>query len=79
MSNLSLQGRQDADFPERLFTYNYRLHDRYRLPVASLAVLADEREDWKPNGFSYHLFGCDVGIRDSARPARHRNGPVRLQ
>ncbi len=49
--------------PERVFTYNYRLYDRYRRPVASLAVLADERENWKPNGFGYHLFGCEVGIR----------------
>jgi hypothetical protein len=26
-------------------------------------VLADERENWKPNGFGYQLFGCEVGIR----------------
>jgi hypothetical protein len=26
-----------------VFTYNYRLYDKYRRPIASLAVLADER------------------------------------
>ena len=26
-------------------------------------MLADERENWKPNGFGYQLFGCEVGIR----------------
>ena len=61
--HVEVQGQHDADFPERLFTYNYRLYDRYRRPVASLAVLADERENWKPDGFGYQLFGCEVGIR----------------
>jgi hypothetical protein len=61
--HVEVQGQQDADFPERLFTYNYRLYDRYRRPVASLAVLADERENWKPTHFGYQLFGCEVGIR----------------
>jgi hypothetical protein len=61
--HVEVQGQRDADFPERLFTYNYRLYDRYRRPVASLAVLADEAEDWKPTHFGYQLFGCEVGIR----------------
>jgi len=61
--HVEVQGQRDANFPERLFTYNYRLYDRYRRPVASLAVLADEAEDWKPTHFGYQLFGCEVGIR----------------
>jgi len=61
--HVEVQGQRDANFPERLFTYNYRLYDRYRRPVASLAVLADEGEDWKPTHFGYQLFGCEVGIR----------------
>jgi hypothetical protein len=55
--------RHDADFPARLFTYNYRLYDRYRRPVATLAVLADDGENWKPTHFGYQLFGCEMGIR----------------
>ena len=61
--HVEVQGQHDADFPERLFTYNYRLYDRYRRPVASLAVLADESEQWKPTHYGYRLFGCEVGIR----------------
>ena len=45
-------------FAERLFTYNYRLYDRYRRPVATLAVLADEQTRWRPERFGYALFGC---------------------
>ena len=57
-----VQGQHDATFPERLFTYNYRLYDRYRRPVASLAVLADDRESWKPTHYGYQLYGREVGI-----------------
>lgn len=61
--HIEVQGGHDGDFAERLFTYNYRLYDKYRRPVASLAVLADDREYWKPQSFGYELFGCEAGIR----------------
>ena len=46
--HIEVQGGQEGDFAERLFTYNYRLYDKYRRPIASLAVLADDRPHWKP-------------------------------
>jgi hypothetical protein len=58
-----VQGRHDKGFAERVFTYNYRLYDRYRQPIASLAVLADMRAGWRPESFGYTLFGCDMAIR----------------
>jgi hypothetical protein len=30
--------------------------------VASLAILADDRPNWKPDHFSYELLGCKAGI-----------------
>jgi len=61
--HIEVQGGHDGNFAERLFTYNYRLYDKYRRPIASLAVLADDREHWKPQTYGYELFGCEVGIR----------------
>ena len=61
--HVEVQGSHDSHFAERMFTYNYRLYDRYRRPVASLAVLADESATWKPQSFGYQLFDCEVGIR----------------
>jgi hypothetical protein len=55
---IEVQGQHDAGFAERLFVYNYRLFDRYRRPVATLAVLADERPHWKPQRYGFELFGC---------------------
>jgi len=61
--HIDVQGGFDKSFAERIFVYNYRIYDRYRRPVASLALLADGRVRWRPASFEYRLFGCEVGIR----------------
>jgi hypothetical protein len=37
--HIEVQGQREKAFPERMFIYSYRLYDRYRRPVVSLAVL----------------------------------------
>lgn len=61
--HIEVQSQFDKTFAERVFVYNYRIYDRHRRPVASLAVLADRSACWKPASFHYELFGCEVGIR----------------
>ena len=56
--HIEVQGAPQAEFAERMFVYNYRLYDKYRQPIASLAVLADEQKNWKPTAFGYELLGC---------------------
>ncbi|MBC7860060.1 MAG: DUF4351 domain-containing protein [Burkholderiaceae bacterium] len=60
--HIEVQGGRDSGFAERIFTYNYRLYDRYRRPVASLALLADKGAKWRPTGFGYRLFGCAMRL-----------------
>jgi predicted transposase YdaD len=60
--HLEVQGRHDSDFAERIFVYNYRVYDRYRRPVASLALLTDASNSWRPDTYSYCLLGCQVRI-----------------
>ena len=61
--HVEVQAQPDSKFEERMFTYNYRLRDRYGKPVASLAVLADERPNWRPNEFKSELWGCSIVFR----------------
>jgi len=61
--HVEIQGRNEEEFGQRLFIYNYRIYDRYRRPVVTLAVLADEQEDWRPDRFGFRRWGCEVGIR----------------
>ncbi|MHC5742596.1 MAG: RpnC/YadD family protein [Nostoc sp.] len=61
--HLEVQSQEESDFAQRMFSYNYRIFDRYKRSVASLAVLGDDRTTWRPNQFSYCLFGCQVDFR----------------
>ncbi len=61
--HVEVQGDAEPDLAKRLFVYNYRVYDRHRRPVVSLAVLADERPDWRPERFGWQRWGCEVGIR----------------
>jgi hypothetical protein len=56
--HLEVQGSRQAEFAERMFVYNYRLYDRYRHPIASMAVLADESTHWHPRSFAFEVLGC---------------------
>lgn len=60
--HLEVQGQVDLRFAERMFEYHYRLRDRYNLPVVNLAVLADERQNWRPTHLEYSLWGCQVSF-----------------
>jgi hypothetical protein len=61
--HVEVQTARDADFPERMYVYNYRIFDRYNQAVASLAVLADDDPNWRPSEFRQELFGCETRIR----------------
>lgn len=61
--HVEIQGGREADFPKRMYVYNYRLFDRYGCPVASLAVLTDDEAGWRPDHFRSEVFGCETGIR----------------
>ncbi len=61
--HLEVQGSAQAEFAERMFVYNYRIYDRYRRPVASMAVLADDTPSWKPQEFSFEVLGCKHSLQ----------------
>ncbi len=58
--HVEIQSQQQAEFPTRMYFYNYRIFDRYFRPVLSLAVLGDESLKWRPQKFEYTIFGCRV-------------------
>ncbi|PPJ64798.1 transposase [Cuspidothrix issatschenkoi] len=60
--HLEVQGQYDSKFTERMYTYNYRLFDRHKKCVISLAVLADEDPNWRPSSYNYQLGGCRVSL-----------------
>ena len=60
--HVEVQAGREGDFPERMFVYNYRIYDRYRIPVTSIAVLADDSPSWSPEPFKYGMWGSSMGL-----------------
>jgi hypothetical protein len=58
--HIEVQSQAQEEFAERMFIYNYRIYDRYKKPVVSLAILADEREAWRPDRYREELWGWYV-------------------
>jgi len=61
--HLEVQSFEETNFSERMFVYHYRIYDRYKRSVASIAILGDERDSWRPNQFGYELWGSEVRFR----------------
>jgi hypothetical protein len=55
--HVEIQAGHDSDFARRMFTYNYRIFDKYDRPVGSFAVLADDNQQWCPDHFGYEVGG----------------------
>jgi hypothetical protein len=60
--HIEVQSKSQSSFAKRMYTYNYRIFDRYERQVASLAVLADDEQNWRPNSYRYTLFGCRASL-----------------
>ncbi len=60
--HIEVQGQYEVGFAERMFTYYYRLHDRYRRPLASFVVLTDDRAEWRPSAHRQVLWGCEASL-----------------
>jgi predicted transposase/invertase (TIGR01784 family) len=45
-----------------MFVYNYRIYDRFKIPVTSVAILADDSPTWRPGPFRYGMWGATMGL-----------------
>ena len=61
--HVEVQASEEGAFTQRMFVYNYRIFDRYKRPVASLAILTDDRPSWRPDRYGYAIWGCEMGLR----------------
>ncbi|XGA80969.1 hypothetical protein OR573_04770 [Halomonas sp. CH40] len=58
--HVEVQGEPEEAFAERMYTYQYRLRDRYNMDVVSLAVLTDTRQNFRPTTFHFARWGCEL-------------------
>lgn len=60
--HIEIQGQYEADFAKRMYIYNYRIFDKYDLPVASFALLTDDNSAWKPHEFVSSVLGSTAKL-----------------
>lgn len=58
--HVEVQGEPQTAFALRLYQYNYRLFDRYHLPIVTLAVLVDDHKNWRPTHYSGTVWGQEI-------------------
>jgi len=54
--HIEIQGYPDDVFPNRMFTYFYRIYDKYNQAIAALCIYIDSDEGFKPFRFEYDFF-----------------------
>ena len=62
LNHVEIQGQKQNPLPKRMYVCNYRAFDRFDRKVASIAILADSNESWRPDHFSYELWASKAGL-----------------
>lgn len=56
--HVEVQGEYDSEFTQRMFVYRYRIFDKYKKEIVSIAILTDDKKDWRPEKFQMGLPGA---------------------
>ena len=55
--HIEVQGYMDYWFTRRMFTYFYRILDRFDREVASIAIFTDTYQNYQPDKYEYNCLG----------------------
>jgi hypothetical protein len=55
--HIEVQGQSKEDFARRMFTYFYRIFDRYGVAVTAIALFTDDNPSFMPDRYEYNFAG----------------------
>ncbi|MCF0074588.1 Rpn family recombination-promoting nuclease/putative transposase [Dyadobacter sp. CY261] len=58
--HIEVQGYRDDTFADRMFTYYYRIWDKYRKPTTAFAILTDDCKHYLPYQFEQACLGTSL-------------------
>lgn len=58
--HIEVQGYPQQEFTERMFTYQYRIRDKYHRKVVAWAILSDKSKKFVPNRFEESFMGTTM-------------------
>jgi len=71
--HIEVQGYADPNFSKRMYTYFYRLFDRYQKPVTALAIFTDNQPGNMPDRFEYSFMGTTQTYRYNTYRVANQN------
>lgn len=63
LCHLEIQGQAQSEFSKRMYIYQYRLFDKYDIPIISMAILTDNNTSWRPHSYCYDHWGCSLQFK----------------
>jgi hypothetical protein len=61
--HIEIQGYADKDFAKRMFTYFYRILDKYNKPVTAIVLYTDAGKNFHPVAYEYNNLGTSIIFR----------------
>ncbi len=61
--HIEIQEQKEKEFAKRMFTYNYRIFDRYQKETISLALLTDRDARFRPDTFQIKRWGFECTFK----------------
>ncbi len=58
--HIEVQGYIDKVFPKRMFTYYYRILDKFDKKITAIAILTDENKNYKPSSYQEIFYGTKL-------------------
>ncbi len=60
--HLEVEGGGKKGFPERIYIYRYRIFDTHKKDIATLAILIDGNQEWRPNVYETTFWGTHLRL-----------------
>ncbi len=71
--HVEIQGYNDPDFAKRMFTYFYRILDKYNKPVTCITIFTDNNNRYKPSEYHYNFLGVETIFRYNVYKLIHQD------
>lgn len=58
--HIEIQGKKEEAFAKRMFTYAYRIWDKYQQALVNCALLTDANKNWRPSSYEVKCAGSKL-------------------
>jgi predicted transposase YdaD len=76
LMHIEVQGYEDDDFNNRMFTSFYRLYELYRVPITSLVIYTDDKSSYHPKGLNLNFWGTTLSYHYNTYKVLDQNDEV---